>query len=455
MKDILNETDMVNIIGSAECSLNNCFEILLSIKNHQDNLDNSIMNFQPNLADCLYSLMDTYNVLKSQERYLIEQKNSLSIEIFTQLIRVNAKRIKMINECIKIGLSLGDAFAWLFFLNNREELDYHLFHPSTGLFPSNIGGKGEIEFLKRNPCIDGLYVIYHGITDMLRVGDFSLFQNGYGIVGNGEIKSEKVGSNLKVFASIYSKVDIDPPKAMQSDLSFEDSIRQMTESFPRLLRQMKAQEQLMSIKHSDYSSEFVAEFDYEAVNKLSISSPFSFNSDSSLLLYSRWSKYQSLYEVLREEENIEISNEFSTYVQKLINPNSSFNAIYYGDLDLRILPSRIPAFWWNINDCICRDLYFKRISITTIFNPSVLLEMFINKGFNVVAFGNVNDLKLEKVYKNKRIEFNNLQLYIDLISRNFMKTKSVFECAYEVISAIENGKIPENTKIDLHIHPYN
>lgn len=46
-------------------------------------------------------------------------------------------------------------------------------------------------------------------------------------------------------------------------------------------------------------------------------------------------------------------------------------------------------------------------------------------------------------------------MFLDLISKNLMNTKTAFESAYEVISAIERGEVPVNTKIDLHIHPGN
>ena len=59
-----------------------------------------------------------------------------------------------------------------------------------------------LEFIKNNQTIDGLFVVYHGITDMLRVGDFSLYANGIGIVGVGELKSQREGDHISVTANI-------------------------------------------------------------------------------------------------------------------------------------------------------------------------------------------------------------------------------------------------------------
>ncbi len=46
-----------------------------------------------------------------------------------------------------------------------EELEKHYMHPDNGLFVSGIGGRGEIEFIKGNPTIDGYLVVYHAITN--------------------------------------------------------------------------------------------------------------------------------------------------------------------------------------------------------------------------------------------------------------------------------------------------
>ena len=121
-------------------------------------------------------------------------------------------------------------------LKNRPELDMHFEHPSTGLFVAGIGGKGEIEFIKNNQNLDGLFVVYHGITDMLRVGDFSLYANGMGIVGVGELKSQRKGDCISITANITSKVNIKTPaEVVNSDLSFEERIKLLQRVF-RLYR---------------------------------------------------------------------------------------------------------------------------------------------------------------------------------------------------------------------------
>lgn len=455
MEVYFSDRDIECIVNNAENELNECFNMLLSMKRIDNGMENALFKFQPTLADCLYSLMSVYNTLNSQKKSIISQKSILDEALFTKSIRTNSKHLVIIKNCISIGLSLGDAFAWSFFYNNREELDLHLLHPSTGLFPAKVGGKGEIEFFKHNMNIDGLYVVYHSITNMLRIGDFSLYANGLGIIGNGEIKSQQIDNRLEISTSIYTKVDVKMSADKYSTLSTEESMNQMLKSFPRLLRQMEKQKQLLSIKKSDYNSEIIAEYEYDVVNKLSDSTPIALNSDNSLLLYARWSKYQNLYDVLSNDESNEFPKEFADKVKSLMQPDSKFNAIYYGDIDLKMLPSRIPVFWWKINDEICRDIYFKKASITSIFNPALLLEKFIAKGFEVASFGDANELKLVKTNKNEKIEFNNLFLFLDLVSKNLMNTRTAFESAYEVITAIENGDIPVNTKIDLHIHPGN
>ena len=81
-------------------------------------------------------------------------------------------------------------------------------------------------------------MVYHGITDMLRVGDFSLYANGIGIVGVGELKSQREGDHISITANITSKVNIKTPEgAVSSDLSFGERIKLWIKSLKILKKQ--------------------------------------------------------------------------------------------------------------------------------------------------------------------------------------------------------------------------
>jgi len=453
MHSLSSEETVKRNIDVAEEILNKCFGMLMDIKHASDALGDAIMNFQPLLADCLYDMMGFYQKLQAEKDFIISQKSTLEQALFKDAITTNAKYLKVVKEVITIGKTLGDAFSWFFYSKNRSELDMHFEHPSTGLFVAGIGGKGEIEFIKNNQNLDGLFVVYHGITDMLRVGDFSLYANGIGIVGIGELKSQREGDRISVTANITSKVNIKTPaEAVCSEFSFDERIKLLAKSFPSLPKQMEAQDRLMKIKESEHSSNFYADYEYDVVSSLSPESPLALNTDNSLLLCAAWSKRNSLFDILFDDEHIDAPEGLLDYALQLMKPESPYNEVIIGEIDTQMFFPRMPVLWWKISDELCRDIYFKRVVISSVFNPAKLLQLFVNNGFRVVNIGKIQDIKLQKITDGKRMEFGSLQMYMDLIHHSMMRTEAVFAIAKRVIDEFESGKIPPGTKVDMHIH---
>lgn len=135
-----------------------------------------------------------------------------------------------------------------------------------------------------------------------------------------------------------------------------------------------------------------------------------------------------------------------------MKPESPYNEAIISEIDTRMFCPRMPILWWKIDDELCRDIYFKRVIISTVFNPAKLLQLFTEQGFQVINLGKTQDIKLEKVVDGKRMEFGALQMYMDLILHSMMRTEAVFNVAKRVIDDFESGKIPIGTKVDMHIH---
>lgn len=453
MYALFSEKEVKRNIDIAEETLNRCFKMLMDIKHASGALGNGIMNFQPLLAECLYDMMGFYQKLQTEKDYIVSQKSIWEQTIFKDAITTNAKYLKVVKEVIVLGKTLGDAFAWFFYSKNRSELDMHFEHPSTGLFVAGVGGKGEIEFIKNNQNLDGLFVVYHGITDILRVGDFSLYANSIGIVGVGELKTQREGDRISITANITSKVNINKPtEAARSALTFNERVKLLQKSFPSLPKQIEAQNKLMRIKEIEYTLNSYADYEYDVVNSLSQESQIALNTDKSLLLCATWSKHNSLFEILFDDEHIDAPKELTNYASELMKPESPYNEAIISEIDTRMFLQRIPILWWKIRDELCRDIYFKQVSVSTVFNPAKLLRFFIDKGFQVVRIGKTQDIKLEKVADGKRMEFGSLQMYMDLIHHSMMRTEAVFAIAKRVFDDFESGKIPLGTKIEMHIH---
>lgn len=442
------------VIEKAEKALDECFDMLMDFRYCRNNLENAIIKFQPSLAECLFDLMTFYQKLQQEKDTLISLKNSYSKVSFSEIMKTNAKYSNAVKTTIEIGKDMGDAFAWFFYRDNRKELEKHFEHESTGLYVGGIGGQGELEFVKHNNKINGFYVVYHSITTMLRIGDFSLYDFNHGIAGIGELKTKRVNDTLQVSATITSKANIQLPKLLQRpDISFEEKMKELRKDFPRIKKQLGTHEELLRVKEADKSSSLLSSYEYEMINSLTPESPLAVNSDYSLLIAALWSHYNSLYDILARDENCtEFSNEdIYNKAKSLIQPESPNNMFFIGVLNTRVSLLSIPILWWDIDEKVCRDIYFRKLRIMTIFNPAKLLQYFIDDGFTVKSANSLKKFQIHKDIDDYHISVGNFDSICYLITNSFMKTGDVYAFSKRVTTAIENGEFKPDSRVDMHI----
>lgn len=454
MKELISKDRVKFEVNSAEQALLKCFDMLIDFKHAKGNFNSILLSFQPLLADILYNLMAFYQELQSEKKQLVSEKSQYDKEFFLKSIRDNAAYSKIIKATIELGKSLGDAYAWFFFKDNRTELDKHFDHESTGLFVGGVGGRGELTLIKDISCIDGLYVIYHSITSMLRIGDFSLYDPKVGIVGVGEIKTKELSDGLQIDVNITSKSNINPSVLGSiADSSFEEKMKLMQQDFPKLSKQLSAHSELLGTNAPNHSTDLYTSYEYELVDNLSQGNPVVINEDRSLMLYVSWSKFNSLFDILFEQEEIDkLPDSFEENAKKLVVPSSLYNEVSISRLTTQSSRLSIPVLWWHINESICKEIYFKRIDIATMFNPAKLLEMFVKDGFVVSAPDKLKNIKIYKIRENEKIEIEHFDSLCYLTSHNLMKTKDVFALSKEVITSIENGNFNIGSKINMQIH---
>lgn len=445
-------------ITKAEKTLRKCFDMLIEFRHGRGDFDAILNDFQPMLAECLYELMQFYHKLQTEKKQLIGDKHNYNQKEFSALMSSNASYAKVVSQTIQLGKSLGDAFAWFFFRENRPELDKHFDHEATGLYVSGIGGFGELEFIKNNRFIDGLYVIYHGITTMLRIGDFSLYHAVHGVVGVGELKTVQEGDRFKVSVHITAKtkIQVDGVDNYSGDNKFEARIQEVQKDFPSIRNQLKTQSELMQVKDIEKSDELYGDYEYELINKLSHNNAITINCDKSLLLLAQWSKFADLFSILFEpEKELNPPENFIEEVKSLADPTDDFNEFIIGKLTNHVNLMNIPILWWNINEDICRDIYFNRISIVTVFNPAKLLKFYVADGFTVKADCELERIEITKEVDQHRISIGNFGSICYLITNSLMKTDAVYAFSRKVTKAIELGEFEPNSQIEMHIHQNN
>ena len=452
------EDDVRTIVDEAEIVLNLSFNRLLAFKHARNDLNDAIVNFQPELANCLYNLMQFYHRIKAEEKTLIGSKSQYSPEEFRLIMCEQGKYAKAIKSVIELGKTLGDAFAWFFYRDNFSEIGKHLEHEPIGLFASGIGGRGEVEFIKRTQNLDGLFVLYHGITTMLRVGDFSLYEFDTGIVGVGELKTwlEETGA-LRVEAHITSKRDLKTNQATTGTEYNRQFLFSPTNTVERLNKQLSTQSELFVRSAVTQKTSTVTQFEYNLIDQVATEPYISMNSDNTLLLVGAKSRIGSLYQrlTIKGEDEDGIPKELSEVATRMIVPNSEYNQFVISRIDTQMGHSRIPVFWWDIDDEICRRIYFHNIEIATAFNPAKLLQHFVDKGYYVVDPPNHRCVTLKREKDNIRSGIGNVEQFYSLVSHSLVNTQYIIETIEAVLNDAKDGKYGSNAKIDIDIQLHN
>ena len=455
---MITENEIEVKIDAAERILIKSFQRLLVLKHGEGNIEDAVLRFQPELAECLYDLMLFYRSLKAEARQFIEDKARFSKSDFSQLMARNQRYSNAVKEVIELGKSIGDAFAWFFYRDNLPELGKHFQHESTGLFVSGIGGRGEIEFIMQQQNMYGFFALYHGITTMLRVGDFSLYEFGNGIVGIGEIKTRKNEScekRIDIEAYISSKIDFNALKDIPQEKRHIILSPKKSTNRQHLESQLTLQDKLLIQKTADVAASQYGQFEYQLINQVATGNGISLNSDHSLLLLGVHSSHKKLFHILvTEDEHFEIPEGYAACAKKLIHPNAEYNRIIMGQLDTTMHHSRIPVFWWEINDQVCEDIYFKRLHIATAYNPCNIIQHFVELGYSVAETPN-HCFSLINSDGGARLELCNFEMFFDLISHSLLKTQSVINIIDGAINELKTGKHGPNTRMDIDIQLHN
>ncbi len=438
---LINKKHTIQIIDKSEKVLRRCCRFILN--DYREDNDLSLWSFQPMLADCLYDLMQYYQSLCQYEKKLVLKKSYYNYQWFSQRMNSLKKYKEAINDTIDVGKEIGDNFVWVFFRNNFEELDKHLDHKPTGIFPAGIGGLGEIAFIKGNPSLFECYVIYHGITTMLRIGDFSLYSPEHGIIAVGELKTEKQNQDLAIKAVLRSKVYLGEDIKSSKDFHIPNE--------DKLSKQIKNMEKLIAKTMFDRKTNSESSFLYGMIQIAKKNKP-----KTSVDLYNRFAvisckhSYGSLSKITMHNlpDVTKGSDSYKDDVSAIFTPKRPYNRIMMGSTDHKMVMGRLPTLLWNISNELKEKLLFREIFAYTVFNPVEIYEYFISMGFTVVESNEFYaNPTFEKNTDKGRITIGNLGPIFDMILNNFLSFHSALGIFDNVLSS--NLDFDQNTKIIL------
>jgi hypothetical protein len=449
--------EVKKLFDSSETKFRECWSTLLRIKKRESLRADDLLTFQPRLAGALFEIDELYRRLSQERRDYISRKSQLSKKWFVNRLRLIKNYQQALKELIGIGIAIGDSFAWLFYVNEREHLFEHYSKSRDLHTPPGIGGLGELEFLKGVPVLNDHIVIYHGTTSFLRLGDVSFVSlRDFRLKAIGEIKTKKIAPNelaVTVVSVSSSKEDLEAlHKIEQQHTSPQpDAEIDQSDDLPQSIQQRLGRQMKEMGKSLDPSSaeagvhlemepvfEVVSELWTELEGKRSAIKP----AGKALLLAGFRNSKGSLYELYFSKSGFNIQNEFDGLPDTVISQlkeNSDYNRVIINSIlnpsaDYSLNQGMTPVYAWPLAPELIESILFNRITLISVYNPAHLIDDLEQRGFEVQPVDGRPDFKMSLRIGKKEFAIQTMSYFIGLIARHFFSEEAIVETIQHTVT---------------------
>jgi hypothetical protein len=449
-------------IDAAETKFKTCWDILSALKNQKPTAGR-LIEFQPILAQALYDLEQTYERVVHFRDHLISTKTKHESTQFVRRLRLLNEYKKAIEETMRVGRSLGDAFAWLFYNNSPQMLRKHSAHSPIRHFPTGVGGRGEVEFI-RHARAEKHLLLHHGITSFLRMGDISFVDiSTRTVVGLGELKSHSNGlqeTNVTLIAISKDRNDIPRLYSIPGKLErgSDHDRPPTTERFKtRMKRQMSgmssslvnnepdSKKALFGANYVDELSELGREVLRGRPTQIRVGQggvlaavmPYKSKKLSSRLL-----GRQSGAKAISQLKGLE------KLIHEASDPNSAENSLNMGELRTEYGWGAMPFFWWPVSVDFLEKLYFGEVTIFSIFNPVYLIANLRASGFEVTnTHSQVPTVR--KYVQDGIVDIENFSFFMSAVHRYLWREDKIMEVLNTMVKEAESRGTPGRINIDI------
>ena len=455
--------EVCKIINESEQIFRECYSILNKFKNKEiiNKKSGEIFKFQPKLATTLFKLDEYYRKIIQKEKKLIKNKKSYENKWFVKNLNSLNSYKKAINEAIEIGKGIGDSFAWIFYYRNTKFLNKHLEHQKISHTPPGIGGEAELQFIKNIFKFEEFFVLYHGITSFLRVGDVSLIDLKLGeVVALGEIKAinkdnKELNLSLHVigpnkFGQNLSKLK-KGGKPKKLPLNIESKLKIQLNNMGKFF-----DKNIMSIGKEDILNAYNIFNLQKLFDKITKKKIVIEKVSESLLIFGIRNNKKTLAKRILKEPRAQNNKIFekvnlSSNVQNILDKSSSENQLILGELSINYFIGGTPIFWWPLQKKVLEKLFFKEIIFITIYNPYYFVKKLRESEFKITYTGVKWNFKISRLINGKTLSIENVNYFINAITYHLMKEEAIIELLLKLVEKAKNGEIIENSKTMIEI----
>ena len=454
---MISRTKVVAVIDRAGAKFEWCWNAFS--KHKEATTDSSIgrdlVAVQNELISAQWMLNVQYRAIVQEKERLIAGKQKYQGTWFSRRMARLDHYLKAIKSAIGIGKTIGDGYAWIFYHHDVHLIEQHFRRqPQTNL-PPGVGGIGERAFVEKLQGFNKHFVLYHGITSFLRIGDVSFINLKTARVASiGEIKTKRIAEDKYeiTLGCLYGESFNFPSGAFgqkrpeseeQMPQATKDRFRRQMDEMARAFSSSKEWEGQTPTKVT--GSIYFDELD-QAITK-SRQSGFCYQKAGNSLLIGAIHLRERKLSGRLLSSNIENLQEGLDAVKEhnssIGNNSLSDNCLFLSTLGFGtdglpiVAPGTIPLFWWPIKRENLHDLVFGRVVILTMHNPAHFWELLRQNGF-VVNVNSRGRLVTATRTEGKRVaRLENMDYFRGLSGQFLLSDESVMRLVEKMIKSAD------------------
>lgn len=414
----------------------------------------NVIEFQQCLYRIIADLEALYRRIKHEEKRLIGAKARYIPVWFAKRMAQLSAYSKKLRDGLMLARAVGDGFVWFFYERDPQLIEEHLKLQPQLLLPPDLGAAGERILLENLKGVDGKFMLYHGITSLLRIGDFSFVDlSSLRVACLAELKTSRIDpQRINLSLSIISGDKDQIPKFPMREPS-EPRAPPPPLSAPmqaRFERQRKVmQESIVAAKKVrdglTISSDLGFHYrELEDVVRRSHARAFEYVKAGDGLIIGAWripgSRSYGAPSPKRQIDRMpELASDMPAWATKILDAGSSWNSIAYGELggddSLKAGSAGLPFFAWPVDPQILADIAFERVVVITLFNAGHLIKRLHAGGYDVELDEKGQLKRATKQVDDKLIELENYSYFMSLVPWALMTEDAVMSMIEQTIKA--------------------
>ncbi len=419
-----------------------------------------LITCQNAIIEVLWVLDAQYQSIKKEQRRLIENKRRYSERWFAKEMKRLSDLGKIIAGEIGKARALGDGYAWIFYKEDRHLIDEHLKCQRQLNLPPSIGRLGERAFVEVAQGFGGCFVLYHGISSFLRLGDVSFYDPQTGHISSiGEVKSERVkGDEYRLTVGVVYGRSFAPPIQM-TEAGLEDRRPEallsaaMQRRFDRQIGEIGKALNISRVADSRFMR-IAGQCHFESLAKViedsrATGAAYEKAGDGLLLAAFRIKGESASTRAFSSQSNlIKLIDPIREKAKSILLENSEENSLFLGNIGFEddgfpgVLPGTVPLFWWPIPVDQLHDLLFGSVLVISIYNPVHFWQKLRSDGYTLNIGDKSRAMSATKKVKGSRVlRFENVDYY-RLLAQHFLVTD---DSIIDMLKETASFALKENT----------